>query len=63
MPLSKLKVREYADLVNLEKKNHGDLFTRGLNGNAITDTEKTTLLEAGAEYYGKEGVNYLYYFY
>ena len=63
MPLSKLNVREYADLVNLEIRNYGTLFVRGLNGIDITDAEKTILLTAGEDYYGKEGVNYLYYFY
>lgn len=63
MPLSKLNVREYADLVNLEIRNYGTLFVRGLNGIDITDAEKTLLLTAGEDYYGKEGVNYLYYFY
>ena len=61
MPLTKLTVREMAELKNIQYEKYGDLFERGLSGGQLSDAEKEQLLEAGKEIYGEEGIDNLYY--
>lgn len=62
MPDTNLTSRQYTDLQNMLKEQVGDLFARGLNGERLSLSEEATLLEIGAEFYGIEGINAVYFF-
>ena len=66
MPLSKLTLRDLEDLAQLQERLFGgDLLSRGFSGVPFVNKERDELSEFfkyGAELYGTEGVNALYYY-
>ena len=67
MPKTTLSVYEHAELTRLEavletSLARANLFDDGLTGKTLSEADETSLLTAGEQIYGLEGINALYYY-